>query len=109
MTTKVNAWFEEDPGFELAPVLPHPAQKVGLFEQLKSNLLDKALAETETLSLHPHVKLAANEAAALSWTTAFPILVFPALLSEKVQTARVQAQRQQGILARTEDLMACPL
>ena len=75
------------------------------FAGLQDTLVNETLNDTETLALHAPVKQAANEAAGLAWTTAFPLLVFPTLFQEKVDRARLQQERAERIKARTADLL----
>ena len=48
---------------------------------------------------------AANDAAALAWTTPYPLLLFPVLLEEKAAAGRIQALRQKGIRQRSREFM----
>ena len=48
---------------------------------------------------------AANEAAALAWITAYPLLVFPALFDEKADMAISRAERQEEIRERSRELL----
>ena len=50
------------------------------------------------------MRRAANEAAALAWLTPFPLLVLPALLDEKAEAARRQAERQQTVTKRGQPM-----
>jgi hypothetical protein len=77
-----------------------------MFAELKEEMLEELLDETDTLELHARFKQAANEAAGIAWTTEFPLLVFPALLEEFSKRERARQSRQQRILARTEHLIA---
>src|SRR5947207_2994073 len=103
MNRKLNAFFDPDTEFEADVLRGEPLQEA--FAGLQENLVSETLDETETLALHAPVKQAANEAAGLAWTTAFPLLVFPTLFQEKVERARVQQDRAERIKARTADLL----
>jgi hypothetical protein len=103
MNRKLNAYFDPDTEFE-AEVLGSDCLKEA-FAGLQEALVSEALGETETLALHAPVKQAANEAAGLAWTTAFPLLVFPTLFNEKVERARRQQNRAERIKAQTMDLL----
>ena len=101
-----NFDFEAGDAFELFPIL-EPGVLEGQFANLKAVLLGSLLADTHTLNLEPRFELAANEAAALAWTTEFPLLVFPALLDELARRERARETRQQQIRAKSEKLMDC--
>ena len=75
------------------------------FADLKDNLLGETIDDAENLALHSRLKHAANEAAGIAWTTEFPLLVFPGLFEEFARRERVRANRQERIIARTEDLL----
>ena len=103
-----NLDFEAGDAFELFPRIERGVLE-GHFAELKDELLGGVLDETETVMLHPRLELAANEAAALAWTTEYPLLVFPALFDEIARRERIRETRQQQIRARSEKLMACPV
>ena len=103
MKRRLNAYFEPDEEFE-APLLEGEPLKER-FTELHESLVTDALVSTETLALHAPVKHAANEAAGLAWTTAFPLLVFPTLFTEKVETVRQQDERGRRIKANSAELM----
>ena len=73
-----------------------------LLDTLKREILDQELANVEDMQLRQLVKRAGDEAAALAWTTPFPLLALPELLVEKSRQARVQFQRQRHIEERTK-------
>jgi hypothetical protein len=98
--------FEAGDGFELFPTIERGVLE-SQFANLKEELLEDLLAETDTLALEPRLELAANEAAAVAWTTDYPLLVFPALLDEFARRERTRESRQQQIRAKTEKLMEC--
>ena len=75
------------------------------FARLQHKLLTRTLEETETLGLHPVIRAAANDAASLAWTTAFPLLVFPTLLNEKLVAARLQEGRRERIRERSQMIL----
>jgi hypothetical protein len=103
MTRKLQTYFDPDTEFE-APLFEGETLK-RTFAGLQDNLVTEALGETETLALHGPLKQAANEAAGLAWTTPFPLLVFPTLFNEKVETARQRVERAQRIKAQTADFV----
>jgi hypothetical protein len=57
-------------------------------QQLKRQLLRKALEETPDAALFKRLCAAANDAADRSWATPQPLLVMPGLFDELVQKAR---------------------
>ena len=48
----------------------------------------------------------ANEAAAVAWVTAYPLLVFPGLFEEKAVVAMAHAARQDWVFQRSRELLA---
>src|SRR5213595_1065622 len=97
---RINAAFAPETRFDVRPVPPAPfrATLENEFERLKLRLLVEQLREAEA-GLNAPLRRAANEAAALAWATLFPLLVFPVLFEEKLETAFRQARRQARILA----------
>jgi hypothetical protein len=86
--------------------MPFRAIQETEFERLKGRLLREALYQTEAPGVNGYLRRAANEAAALAWVTPYPVLVFPALFEEKVQTAMLQAARQVSVRRRSLELLA---
>jgi hypothetical protein len=74
---------------------------------LIERLRDAILSEYQTrLGNYQHlVRLAVNEAEALAWQTDFPLLVFPALATEKVR-AVTDWQTRQELLKRPHARLA---
>jgi hypothetical protein len=105
---KVRVRFEPRPsGFEVVPVPAAPfrgTQETEL-DRLKARLLSELLQSTADTELYSPLRRAANDAAAVAWTTCFPLLLFPALLEEKAREARQRHDRQQAVLARSRRLM----
>jgi len=66
--------------------------------RLKNRLLEERLPEDTEPSVERLARLEATEAEALSWLTPFPLLVFPALLDEKLEGVQGYARRQQKLL-----------
>jgi hypothetical protein len=62
--------------------------------QLKRKLLREALEETPDAGLFKRLCGAANQAAALAWGTSYPLLVFPLLLEEMVNTVRALSEQE---------------
>ena len=68
-------------------------------DRLKERLL-RPLIETSDQHAEASLRRAGTEAAALAWTTPFPLLFLPELLDEKVDKARQHLARQKTILQR---------
>jgi hypothetical protein len=94
--------------FEVRPVPPAPfrATQETELDQLKNRLLRERLYDLAEPVLNGYVRRAANEAAALAWVTAYPLLMFPALFDEKSATAMLQARRQASVRQRSLELLA---
>ncbi len=98
--------FEVGNDFELYPTFER-AELHARFAELKGSLVGALLDDNETLALQSGLESAANEAAALAWTTDYPLLVFPVLLDEYARRERVRQTRQLRIQARSQKLMEC--
>jgi hypothetical protein len=99
--------FGPETRFDVKPVPPaafHATEEAEL-ERLKSRLLLRCLYELTDPKLNSYVRRAANEAAALAWTTRYPLLVFPGLFEEKIRGAQLQAKRQEIVLRRSLELL----
>jgi hypothetical protein len=105
---KLPTRFGPETGFELEvrPPAPFRAAHERKFEGLKEQLLEERLDETFGEGLGEELRRAANEAAALAWVTAYPLLVFPALFEEKADAVTVRAERQHLIRQRSRELLA---
>jgi hypothetical protein len=105
---KVPTRFGPEKRFEVkpAPAAPFRAFQETELERLKNRLLQERLLATVGPEFNAPLRRAANEAAALAWTTCVPLLLFPALFEEKVATALVQAARQEEIWERSRELLA---
>jgi len=103
----VPARFAPETRFDLAPQFAQPfrAAQETEFEQLKSRLLRRLLEDAVQTDLNTPLRRAANDAAALAWTTPFPLLFFPALLEEKARRARLQLQKQNQVRLRSETIL----
>ena len=103
----LRAEFASDVKFELAPVpgTVSPEAVRIRFQELQSRLVEENLSETRNPSVRGGIRQAANEAAALSWTTPYPLLVMPALFAEKAREIRLRLGKQQGVLMRSESLV----
>ena len=104
----VPARFGPETRFEVTPVpaAPFRAVRDTELERLKNRLLGRYLSELPEPGANSYVRRAANDAAALAWTTAFPLLVFPVLFEEIARTALLQADRQETVWRRSEQLLA---
>jgi hypothetical protein len=105
---RVAARFAPETRFEVTPVPPAPfrATADSELELLKGRLLGEELERAGEPELNVRLRRAANEAAALAWATAFPLLVFPTLFDEKARTAHVEVKRANCIRNRSAELLA---
>jgi hypothetical protein len=105
---KVPTRFGPETMSDMRPGSPAPfrALQETELERLKNRLLREWLAVTAEPELNAPLRRAANEAAALAWINAVPLLVFPALFEEKARTALLQAARQEYIRERSRELLA---
>src|SRR6185437_5247772 len=103
---RVPARFGPETRFEVKPVPPAPFRAVqeNELERLKNRLLGGVLNELDGTEANPYVRRAANEAAALAWVTPYPLLTFPGLFEEKVETALRYAERQTRVFERSAEL-----
>jgi hypothetical protein len=69
-------------------------------DSLKDRLLRPLLEKSGDQHAETALRRAGTEAAALAWTTPFPLLFLPALLDEKVDKAAEHLARQRTILER---------
>jgi len=89
---------------EPTPLATTPCRGAGeeQLERLKEQLLAPLLASVTNAALVRELRWVANEAAALAWLTACPVLVLPALLEEKVRAACRRWERQQNLWRRND-------
>jgi hypothetical protein len=83
----------------LGPVPARGPLEVQL-DELKERLLQNVLRQVTDNALIAELRWAANEAAALAWYTACPILVLPTLLEEKTREAIEKWEKQERIRNR---------
>ncbi len=104
----VPAVFGPETRFAIKPVVPALLRgwRDTEFEQLKTRLVQRHLMTAEDIESSVQVRRAANEAAALAWSTAFPLLLFPVLFEEKAAAALAQVERQREIRERSRELVA---
>lgn len=76
------------------------------FERLKERLLSEELNKVTTTKAGPALRRAALDAAAVAWTTPYPLLVLPELLREKAATAHAYVDRQETVLRRSQILLS---
>jgi hypothetical protein len=105
--TTLRTRFAPETRYEVAPAAAAPfrATRDTELEQLKQQLLRAALDTTTVVDLYAPLRRAANDAAALAWTTPFPLLFFPTLFEEKSVAARRQVARQQKVRARSREIL----
>jgi len=105
---KLAARFALETRFEVrpAPAVPFRATRENELERLKNELLWEKLEDAVGADMNARLRRAANDAAALAWTTNVPLLVFPALFEEKAHLAFRQAARQECIRERSRVLLA---
>jgi len=98
--------YEPGNRFEVrpAPAAPFRGTQETALERLKARLLERLLDSAEA-PLYGPFRRAANDAAALAWTTSYPLLVFPELLAEKAREARARDEHQRTVLARSRGMM----
>jgi len=77
------------------------ARGIDALEELKQRLLQQTASDRTDSATLTCLRRAAEEAASLAWTTAFPLLVMPELFSEKAAEACVRSQRQRDIWRRS--------
>jgi hypothetical protein len=94
----VTTEFGAETRFELQPT-------PDAFTRLKDKLVALRLSQAGT-KWETALRDAANDAAALAWTTTVPALVFPVLFEEKVAAAISKDKRQTSIWRKSRDLVA---
>ena len=78
------------------------------FRQLKQKVLQARLTAVDSMIHAVQIRWAAEEAAALSWTTGHPLLMFPSLFEEFADAAIGRARRQEVIHQRSRELLGLP-
>lgn len=98
------------PGRRLNLNAPSARSRAAVGNQELETLKQRLYSETVRTSVKPGAarlaRFAANEAAALAWSTAFPALVFPVLFEEKLQQAANYAEHQAKVRRATLGLLA---
>jgi hypothetical protein len=105
-TAQVPTRFGRETRFELTPKYHSftTEQTQSTFQALKARLLEPVLENTVDPRVRRQINLAANEAAALAWTTPVPLLVLPVLLEEKAAEVEDYALRQEQVQQATQEL-----
>jgi hypothetical protein len=81
------------------PVMARLSALSGDVNLLKEQLLDERLRSISDPELRS-LPLAADESAALAWSTAYPLLVLPELMTERSQATETRHYRQNCIRKR---------
>ena len=102
MNGEWSDFADAPPTLRPAPSPTARATQEKAFEKLKGRLLKRELAEAATPDLAPPLQRAANDAAALAWETALPLLVFPVLFEEITAAAMHRSHRQSRVWAGSE-------
>ena len=86
--TKVPTVFGPETRFRVTPVpnVPLWVTREQRFELLKERLLRECLDQMPEPEANSQIRRAANEAAAVALVTCYPLLVFPTLFEEKVES-----------------------
>ena len=89
--------FAPETRFTVTPVpaAPFRATVETAFERLKNQLLLERLEHLSDPQLNSQLRRVANEAAAVAWVTAYPLLVFPGLFQEKAELAMARSSQEQ--------------
>jgi len=105
-TQPVPTQFWPEVAFEVMPLTPAQARTElsAQFHALRNRLIRRSLLSEASL-FDSDLMRVANEAAALAWTTPYPLLVMPALFEEKLQSARVRMNRQQQIHSQSQEIV----
>lgn len=102
-TRRVRTRFAPETRFDLPvpPAAPFRGSVETDLEQLKTRLLRELLDAAPEPELHAPLRRATNDAAALVWTTTFPLLLLPELVREKAESARGYVKRQAALAKRS--------
>jgi hypothetical protein len=103
---RVPTRFEPETRFEVNPVPAAPMRGApeAELEAFKERLSQPLLQRAEDAELLAMLRAAIQEAAALAWTTPFPLLFLPALVEEKATAAQHRLTRQRQIRRRSQAL-----
>ena len=98
MSVRNDKWNGEEP--TPLPAAPCRGAVEEQLERLKDRLLAPLLLSVTNPALAHQLRWVANEAAALAWLTACPLLILPALLEEKIRAALQRWECQQRLRRR---------
>lgn len=103
----LKATFAPETRFDIVPVpaVPFRGTQETALERLKARLLREHLNAAPEPGLYGPIRRAANEAAALAWTTPYSLLVLPVLLEEKVAEARRRYYTQRRIWEQSREIL----
>lgn len=92
--------------FDLPGATPTPLRgwREDDLERLKARVLRERLTAASDPAAQALVRRAGAEAAALAWLTPYPLLVFPALFDEKLESALKVRAFQARVLERSSEL-----
>jgi hypothetical protein len=104
---QLSARFAPEVEFELSPVPgPVPPETVRIkFDELQGRLVEATMGESTSPFVRGRIHQAARDAAALAWTTPYPLLVLPELFLEKAREAGQRLDKQRSVLMRSERLV----
>lgn len=99
--------FAPEVQFEVTPMSEAEARlrMRDRFEELQGRLVEQYLHQPDNSLVRAKLELIANDAAALAWTTPYPLLLMPVLFQEKAREGRAREARQQRIQKRSRALM----
>ena len=100
MSAGNDKWSGEDWEPTMLPAAPCRGAVEEQLERLKEQLLAPLLSSVTNTALGHQLRWVANEAAALAWLTACPLLVLPTLLEEKIRAALQRWECQQSLWRR---------
>lgn len=78
----------------------------GAVEALKRKMLSERLSTVTDPELRQQLQRAASDAAALAWTTGFPLLVLPELIEETGRVVQDRVERQRSIRQRSRSFVS---
>ena len=87
---------------------PHArvARSMAALEELTEQLVQEKASAAWDADQLASLRRAADDAAALAWGSAYPLLVLPELFAEKADEAFMQSERQREIRRRSRALIA---
>ncbi|MBI4661205.1 MAG: hypothetical protein HY735_20475 [Verrucomicrobia bacterium] len=103
---RLFAQFGPDVEFDLTPspaIVPSETVRIR-FQELQERLVRDSLSGTQNPVVRGGLQIAAHEAAALAWTTPYPLLVMPILFQEKARSFRLRLAKQHRVSAQTRRL-----